>query len=278
MITNGIHGTTYHFFPGDLSDKLDSSVVEVGVNQIMSGNNAVHLFTGAMPDADELYAYDKVSTLLEDFEDNLVLSIGEADDDKFEINATYDKAAKERVLKKWPVNAKTYAAKSIGLIQWGVVVLAGITAVDSKDYMLFTDAIGTWDDPEVIIMLDKLLITKLDEEVEFKDFTYAASDVLAIDAVVGASPVTITFDEDSVYVGSSEINIGITTGTIGALDGRNATVTYTQVGAENGDVVTLVVSSDIAKLDLSTLNPNGLDVGDIILVNFAGTQAYKIVE
>lgn len=274
MRANAVHGLNYHFFPGDLSNKLDSTIIESGLNKVMSGSNQIHLFVGEMPAEEELYAFDSIDSIIDStngYGAQLAASIGVMEGDSFEINYTYDRARKERVIKKWPVNAKNYEIQTGGAITWAAIRIEGVTPTEGKDQIIFTDAIGSWKDNETIILLDKIVVAAGDQ-VEFKDFTFASRDVLPGDIVDGEMPAEIIFDETVTVLGSTTVKATINN----MVDGDEVTVVVVLAGESNisnGTSYTIAIVDGGISLDISAEFADGLASGDKVISTIAGTYS-----
>jgi len=279
MKTNGVHGLNYHLFPGDLSNKLDADIVANGLSKVVQGGNEIHLFVGAMPDEETLYAITKTSDLLDTtvgYGNSLAFSIGVEADDAIELNYTYDRAMKERVIKKWPVNAKSYIVNSDipanSIITWAAIKLEGVTPTGEDEQIIFTDAIGTWNDPEICVLLNNCIVTGGDS-VEFKDFTISGRDVLAEDVIAELAAPEITLDTVANVAGATSIVATF----VNVVDGTNADVSVTLADGSSTNSYTAVVNSDAISLDISADFASGLATGDKIIINVAGTLATMII-
>jgi len=279
MKTNGVHGLNYHLFPGDLSNKLDKDIVANGLSRVVQGGNEIHVFVGAMPSEDDLYKITTVADLLDDttgYGSSLAFSIGVDADDAIELNYTYDRTRKERVIKKWPVNAKSYTVKTDipanSVLSWAAIKMEGVTPTGTEEQLLFTDAIGSWDDPETCILVDEVVVSG-DDTIEFKDFTVSGRDVLVEDIVAGVTPPTITMDTTNNVAGSGSVKATITDLT----DGSNVNIAVTDTANSTTHSYTAVLASGAIDSDISADFPNGLATGDVIKISVAGTTATMTV-
>ena len=207
MRTNGIHGLNYHLFPGDLSNKLDDLVVATGLSKVVNNGNEIHIFTGQMPSEEDLYDFEFIDDVIDEtkgYGANLAFSVGNSTASAFDVNYTYNAARKERVIKKWPIDAKTYTSKITGDLTWAAIKLESVTSTGGKDIILFTDAIGTWDDKETIILLNKTIGVQTGESIEFKDFTIASRDILPGDVVAGVDAIS---GSTTVAAGDTKVDV-----------------------------------------------------------------------
>ena len=223
MKTNGIHGLNYHLFPGDLSNKLDELVVSTGISKVVNNGNEIHIFTGVMPSEEDLYKFEFIVDVIDvdkGYGANLAFSVGDTTASAFDVNYTYDNDRKERVMKKWPIDAKTYTSKITGDLTWAAIKLESVTSTGGKDIILFTDAIGTWDDKETIILVNKTVGVQSGESVEFKDFTIASRDILPNDVIAGVNSVS---GDMPVAAGDTSVTVTFTNAT----DGSASDITVT---------------------------------------------------
>jgi hypothetical protein len=172
MKVKNISGLAYHFFPGNVADKLDKTKIEIS-DKIIT-NNAIAFFIGAMPSADILYPYDNFDDVVAAYQSKLVFKL-----DSVDFKYTYNRAKKERIIQKLPVDA-VYHTCAVGAeegspITWCAVKLQATTP-GITDYIVFSNNIGTWDDTNIIAMFENVNAVA-GEKVLFKDFTISIRDI-----------------------------------------------------------------------------------------------------
>jgi hypothetical protein len=176
MKVKNISGLAYHFFPGNVSDKLNKANIMIN-NQIIQ-DNSIAFFIGTMPSADVLYPYQTFDDVVAAYTSSLVFKL-----DNVDFNYTYNREKKERIIQKLPVDA-VYHTCAVGAaagskITWCVVKLQSNTpGVD--DYLIFSDNIGTWDDTNIIAMFENNTAVA-GQKVLFKDFTISIRDIHELD-------------------------------------------------------------------------------------------------
>jgi hypothetical protein len=180
MKVKNISGLAYHFFPSLLQNKLTETAVANGISKTLSGNK-VAFFIGDMPDAATLYSKVNFDNLVTEYQNKLVFKL-----ENFDMEYSYDKKKKERIVQKMPVDAVTYTS-AVGTeggndkIGWCCIKLEPINA-GIEDCLVFSNNIGTWDSPNIIAMFEKLEVYT-GGPVLFKDLTISIRDVHETDLV-----------------------------------------------------------------------------------------------
>lgn len=142
--------------------------------------NSFYLFSGTKPSYDVLKLVDTKDKLLTDYGSNLVARL-----ENQPIEWTYDLITKTRTVRKKP-NAENIIAEIDGDITWAAIVCTPSTSGDNvatfepidttKDSIIFTNTLGTWDDTDTVITMSKLNGIITGEEIIFKDFSFRLRD------------------------------------------------------------------------------------------------------
>lgn len=183
MKSNSITGLAYALFPIDTTNQSTQSEVDKAINDgvntdsfVINGNN-FYLFEGDMPEASVLSAFSDVSTFLAAYASKQILKI-----ENFDIKWSYDKKLKRRKLEKWPVNAETYASAVTGVAKWAALDLFPASLGITDKLLLFTDAVGSWDDADQSVLVSNTNVVAGDP-VTVKSINITLQDALVIDLV-----------------------------------------------------------------------------------------------
>ena len=177
MKSSSTTGLAYSFIPGDTSNQSTLTNVDAFAADIVKSNNNFYLFDGPMPDAEVLAAYVSGATLAADYSAKLILKI-----QNFDIKYTFDKETRTRKIQKFPVNAQTIASSIDGVARWGCLELNPIAITSTYKCLLFTDAVGGWDDPEQSILVSSTTVVA-GENVVVKDINITIRDAMLSDLV-----------------------------------------------------------------------------------------------
>ena len=175
MKSSSITGLSFAFIPGDTIDqKTITSVSGFADDKIITANN-FYLFDGPMPDAAILQAYKEGSKVLTDYSSKLITKIL-----NFDIKYTYDKKTRTRKLQKFPVDAQTMTASIDGNAGWACIELSPIAITSTFKCLVFTDAVGGWDDMEQSILVSSTTAVA-GEGITIKDINITLRDAMLID-------------------------------------------------------------------------------------------------
>lgn len=182
MKSNSIAGLALALFPADTSNQttqveIDKAITD-GTNDsvILSGNN-FYLFEGDMPAASVLSAYSDITSFLAAYSSKQILKI-----EDFDIRWTYDKVLRRRKLEKWPVDAITYSSALDGTAKWAALEITPTTPSISEKLLMFTDAVGAWDDADQSILVSNTNVVT-GEPITIKSINITLQDALVIDLV-----------------------------------------------------------------------------------------------
>lgn len=177
MKSSSITGLSYSFIPGDTTDqKTLAAVVTHGDDRIVSANN-FYLFEGPMPDPAILQAYNDGAKLLTDYSSKLITKIL-----NFDLKYSYDKVSRTRKVQKFPVNAQTKTSSIDGTAGWACLEIMPIAISSPYKCLVFTDAVGGWDDMEQSILVSSTTVVA-GENITIKDVNITLRDAMLIDLV-----------------------------------------------------------------------------------------------
>lgn len=172
MKSNSISGLGLSLIPGDSTVQNTQAAVALIANPIIQNSNNFYLFTGPVPATEVLQAYNNVATVLVNHGSNKILEIK-----NFDVRYTYDKIKKVRKFQKWPVDSLTYTSAITGTATWGMLQLNPLSPTSSATVLVFTDAVGGWDDPDQSILISSTTVTA-GEEIIVKDINFTIQDAL----------------------------------------------------------------------------------------------------
>lgn len=172
MKSNSISGLAFSFITDTSTVQDTTANIDLIAKDIIQNHNNFYLFSGTVPAKEVLQAYDDVGTLLTNHAANKVLEWKDID-----VKYTYDKTKKLRKIQKWPVDAKTFSSAVTGTATWGVMHLTPLLISTTGTFLIFTDAVGGWDDPDQSILLSGTNVTT-GEEVIVKDINFTIQDAL----------------------------------------------------------------------------------------------------
>ena len=175
MKSSSITGLAYGFIPENTANQSTLVSIDAFANDIVKAGNNFYLFSGAMPDEETLAAYTNGATLATDYSANLILKI-----QSFDVKYTFDKITRTRKLQKFPVNAQSIASMIDGTATWACLELAPIAITSTYKCLVFTDAVGGWDDPEQSILVSSTTAVA-GENMVVKDINITLRDALLVD-------------------------------------------------------------------------------------------------
>lgn len=143
-----------------------------------TAENEFIFFSGVKPSDEELYAIDSKQQLLDTYGSNILTRIS-----GINIEWTYNNTEwkRERLIRKTPADALDMTLEQAGTITWCAIVCTqqntwNTTVLDTtKNSILFTSAIGGWNNDTDVITLD-VLEGLQGETIIFKDFSFKLRD------------------------------------------------------------------------------------------------------
>lgn len=175
MKSSSTTGLAYSFIPGDTAPQSTSVLVNAFANDIIKPNNNFYLFEGQMPSPETLATYTSGTVLATDYNAKLILKIQNID-----IKYTFDKETRTRKIQKFPVNAQSIASLVDGTAGWACIELNSIAISSPYKSLIFTDAVGGWDDPEQSILVSSTNVVA-GENIVVKDINITLRDARVID-------------------------------------------------------------------------------------------------
>lgn len=164
------YGLSYHFMPA--ANVVSNNVVTNLITNIQTTGNKIVFFDGALPSIDDLYNIKTEAALLGSFGNKKVMEVT-----GLTFDYSYDKAKKEKKIKKTPIDAIDLTFSINATIGWAAIILTDSTTPTAADKMiLFTDSIGMWGDQTAPIIIDKFAGTAGDANI-FKDFSLILRDI-----------------------------------------------------------------------------------------------------
>ena len=177
MKSSSITGLSYAFIPADTLDQKTYAVAKTKLNPTTTTSNNIYFFEGAMPDPTVLQVYSDINKLLSDYSTKLAGKL-----ENFDIKYTYDTKDRTRKLQKMPVDALKITANATGALGWAVIDLQSVAISVSFNSLIFTDAIGGWDDAEQSILVSNTSVVA-GESFTLKDISITMRDALLADLV-----------------------------------------------------------------------------------------------
>ena len=136
--------------------------------------NKIIIFNNDMPSDDELYEIETEEDLRNLYGEYIIF------DFELDLRNIYDmNTLNRKIYKNTPDSFKVEALKD-GDAKWFAVILTPydkILETDGKNYILFLDDIGTWDENKVMT-LEKISNLTTGEQIIFKDFSFEISEKL----------------------------------------------------------------------------------------------------
>lgn len=175
MKSSSITGLSYAFVPADTTNQSTYAVTSPLMGDFTVAANNFYLFEGEMPDPAVLQTYNDSAKLLNDYSAKLITKIL-----NFDIKYTYDQESRTRKLQKFPVDAKTMTSNVDGTAGWCTIELAPNAISSPFKCLIFTDAIGGWDDANQSILVSSTSVVK-GESVTIKDVNITLRDAMLVD-------------------------------------------------------------------------------------------------
>ena len=178
MKSNSITGLSFALFPQDTNkqdtqDEIDKAITNGSGDDIVIDKNNFYLFEGDMPSSDVLKEYTDINAFTAAYASKQVLKI-----ENFNIRWTYDKKLRRRKLEKWPVDAESYSSAVDGVAKWACIELNAMSITVGEKLLMFTDAVGSWDDVDQSILVSDTNIVA-GEAITVKSINITIQDVLA---------------------------------------------------------------------------------------------------
>lgn len=177
MKSSSITGLAFSFIPGDTTDQKTEVQVALHADDKITSSNNFYLFEGPMPDPAVLQEYNDSAQLLADYTSKVITKIL-----NFDIKYTYDKETRTRKAQKFPVNSQTMTSSIDGVAGWCAIELNNVSITSPYKCIIFTDAIGGWDDAEQSILVSSTAVVA-GESVTIKDINITLRDAMLIDLI-----------------------------------------------------------------------------------------------
>lgn len=177
MKSSSITGLAYAFIPADTQDQKSYTTTKTKINPTTTTSNSIYFFEGVMPATATLQTYSDINLLLSDYSTKLVGSL-----ENFDMKYTYETTDRTRKIQKMPVDAVKITSAVDGTIGWAVIDLQSVAISVSYNSLIFTDAIGGWDDAEQSILVSTTVVTA-GEQFTLKDVSITLRDAMLADLV-----------------------------------------------------------------------------------------------
>lgn len=175
MKSNSIAGLAFALYPDDSSDQTTvAQVKNISDEKIISGNN-FYLFEGTMPPAADLQKHIDVAAFLTLYAPKLILKI-----ENMDLKYTYDKNTRTRTIEKTPVDALSFNSLVTGKATWGMLELVSKNLSIGEKLMLFTDAIGAWEDVDQAVLVSNTAVVT-GESITVKSINIAIQDAIILE-------------------------------------------------------------------------------------------------
>ena len=172
MKSNSIAGLAFALYPDDSSDQTTvAQVKNISDEKIISGNN-FYLFEGTMPPAADLQKHIDVAAFLTLYAPKLILKI-----ENMDLKYTYDKNTRTRTIEKSPVDALSFTSAITGTAKWGMLEIISKNLSIGDKLMLFTDAVGAWEDADQAILVSNTAVVT-GENITVKSINITIQDAL----------------------------------------------------------------------------------------------------
>ena len=172
MKSSSITGLAYAFIPQDTTNQATYATVAPLMNDFTVASNNFYLFEGECPSAEILQVYNDSAKLLNDYSSRLITKIL-----NFDIKYSYDQVSRTRKLQKFPVDAKTMTSAIDGVAGWCCIELAPVAISSPFKCLIFTNAIGGWDDADQSILVSSTTCVK-GESITIKDINITLRDAM----------------------------------------------------------------------------------------------------
>lgn len=177
MKSSSITGLSYAFIPVDTQDQKSYATTKSKINPTTTTSNNIYFFEGVMPASAELQVYSDINKLITDYNTKLIGKL-----ENFDMKYTYETTDRTRKIQKMPVDAIKITSAVTGIIGWAVVDLQSVAISVSFNSLVFTDAIGGWDDAEQSILVSSTSVTA-GEQFTLKDVSITLRDAMLADLV-----------------------------------------------------------------------------------------------
>jgi len=143
---------------------------------MVTSNNKIIIFNNDMPSDDELYQIETENNLKEKYKDNIIFEFS------IDLKNIYDmNTVTRKIYKNYHDSFKIEALNS-GDAKWFALIMEPYDKNlenDNRDYILFFDSIGTWNENKVLTLEKKSNIEQ-GEKIIFKDFSFSIREKLTI--------------------------------------------------------------------------------------------------
>lgn len=172
MKSNSIAGLAFALYPDDSYDQATvAQVKNTTDDKIISGNN-FYLFEGTMPPATDLQKHTDVTAFLALYGPKQILKI-----ENMDLKYTYDKNTRTRTIEKSPVDALSFTSAVTGTAKWGMLELVSKNLAIGDKLMLFTDAVGAWEDADQAILVSNTAVVT-GENITVKSINITIQDAM----------------------------------------------------------------------------------------------------
>lgn len=137
-------------------------------------NNKIIVFNNDMPSDDELYNIETEEDLKNIYNENVLFEF------EIDIRNIFDGDTMSRKIFKSNPDSFEIEAQTNGDAKWFALILTPYdenVENDNKNYILYFDSIGTWDENKVLILEKKVGIEQ-GEKILFKDFSFELREKL----------------------------------------------------------------------------------------------------
>jgi len=143
---------------------------------MVTSNNKIIIFNNDMPSDDKLYQIETEDNLKEKYKDNIIFEFF------IDLKNIYDmNTVTRKIYKNYHDSFKIEALNS-GDAKWFALIMEPYDKNlenDNRDYILFFDSIGTWNENKVLTLEKKSNIEQ-GEKIIFKDFSFSIREKLTI--------------------------------------------------------------------------------------------------
>jgi hypothetical protein len=170
MVSNSISGLSYAIFPDSTLDQSTQSLVNASTSDNIISGNTFYLFEGDMPPSHVLQTFLETSDFVAAYSANQIFKR-----ENFDIKYSFDKNKKLRKIEKWPVDAETFVSAVTGIAKWGALVLTPKSIGVSEKLLIFTDAVGAWEDADQSVLISNTSVTA-GENITLKSINITIQD------------------------------------------------------------------------------------------------------
>ena len=177
MKSNSIAGLAFALYPDDSYDQTTVTAVSAAADEkIIAGNN-FYLFEGDMPPATDLQKHTDVTAFLALYAPKQILKI-----ENMDLKYTYNKNTRTRTIEKSPVDALSFTSAVTGVAKWGMLEIVSKNLSIGDKLMLFTDAIGAWEDADQAVLVSNTAVVT-GENIAVKSINITIQDAIVSELV-----------------------------------------------------------------------------------------------